>query len=62
MVKPATYVTVHNKDGEPFTFSPDDELPDWAVKKINNPRVLPDLAGRDDSDQQRGRRSAASEN
>jgi hypothetical protein len=62
MVKPLTNVTVHSKDGEPFTFTPDDELPDWAVKKISNPNVLPDQSGRDDSDQSRPGRRAASEN
>lgn len=62
MVKPVTHVTVHSKDGEPVTFSPGDELPDWAVKKITNPNVLPDLSGRDDSDQSRSGRRAASDN
>jgi hypothetical protein len=34
MAKLNTYVHVHDDDGRPQVFGPDDEVPDWAVKKI----------------------------
>lgn len=42
MVKPAVFVTVHDDQGEAHTFSPEDDLPKWAVAQISNPAVLPD--------------------
>ena len=34
MPKLVTYVHVHDDDGRPVIFGPDDDVPDWAVKKI----------------------------
>lgn len=41
MAKLNTYVHVHDFDSEegPAIFGPDDEVPDWAVKKITTPDV-----------------------
>ncbi len=37
--KLATYVHVADKSGKMHVFGPDDEVPDWAVRKITNPRA-----------------------
>jgi hypothetical protein len=38
--KAAVYVTVHDEQGESFTFEPGQELPAWAAKAITNPNVF----------------------
>jgi len=37
--KLATFVTVHDENGEAHTFGPGTKVPDWAKKSITNPNV-----------------------
>ena len=39
MAKLATYVHVVNPDGLSVVLGPDDDLPDWAADRIDNPKV-----------------------
>lgn len=40
-----THVHVSDEHGTPHVFGPDDQLPDWAVEKIANPKVWDDDGG-----------------
>lgn len=66
--KLTTNVTVTNPEtGETRTFSPEDELPDWAGDAITNPKVWDDYVDPDapeDEDapkSKRSRKAAASD-
>jgi hypothetical protein len=42
MKKLATFVHVHDDEGNSHVFGPNDTVPGWAVKKITNPGVWAD--------------------
>lgn len=50
MVKPLLSVTVHDDAGESFVFTPEDDLPAWAAKKITNPAVIAPAKSRTSKD------------